>query len=154
MQNYCLPPSLPPLPPFPPSPPLPSLPQQGLNSPHLTTRDCVCLIAAIGTVLSTLPLSELVPPLESLVASRVERLQALAGEEPCSAGKTLVEKELDILGALCHHIYPELREGEGHPVMMLLIQLFPAMQMLISKWCMDHSVVEVCVHVCCVGQPH
>lgn len=121
----------------------PSPLQQGLSSPHLSSCDCVRLVAAIGGVLSTLPLSDLVGPLESLVASRVDRLQALAGEEPSPGVKVQVEKELDVLGALCHHIYPDLKEGERHPVVPLLSQLFPAVQLLITKWCMDHSVVEV-----------
>lgn len=121
----------------------PSIPQQALSSPHLSSRDCVCLIAAIGSVLSTLPVSDLVRPLESLVASQMEHIRTLAQEDPSAGNRTEVERELDMLGALCHHVYPTLREGEGHPVVVLLVQLFPSVQMLISKWCTDHSIVEV-----------
>ena len=108
----------------------------------------MCVVAAIGSVLSTLPLSDLVPPLESLVSLRVERLQALAQENPLPTNHAAVEKELDILGALCHHISPELGEGQQHPVVLLMIQLFPAVQLLVTKWCMDHSIVEVGVSCC------
>ena len=126
-------------------PPSPAPPphQQSLSDPSLSSRECVCVVAAIGSVLSTLPLSDLVPPLESLVSSRVERLQELAGEDPAPSNKPAVEKELDVLGALCHHIYPELGQGERHPVVLLLIQLFPAVQLLVSKWCTDSDIIEV-----------
>ncbi len=82
--------------------------------------------------------------MESLVASRVERIQALAREDPSETNKVQVEKELDILSSLCHHICPNLNQGERHPVVLLLIQLFPAVQTLINKWCRDHSIMEVC----------
>ena len=77
------------------------------------------------------------------MGSMVERIRRLAQEEPSSTNKILVEKELDVLGALCHHIYPDLKEGERHPVVLLLNQLFPAVQLLTSKWCVDHAVIEV-----------
>ncbi len=63
-----------------------------------------------------MPVKDLVPPLESLVGSRVQALQALAMEEPTEAQKPLVEKELAVLSTLCHHIYPTLTDGEQHPV--------------------------------------
>ena len=74
------------------------------------------LAAAIGSVLSSMPLKDLVGPLELLVSSRVQSLQQLAVEEASSERKPLVEKELAVLGALCHHIYPTLQDGEQHPV--------------------------------------
>ena len=47
---------------------------------------------------------------------RVQSLQSLAVQEASEAGKPLVERELAILSAFCHHIYPTLQEGEQHPV--------------------------------------
>ena len=90
--------------------------QAGLTNPDLESRDCVRLVAAIGCVLSSMPLKDLVGPLESLVSSRVQSLQGLAMEEPTEPNKPLVEKELAILSSLCHHIYPTLMDGEQHPV--------------------------------------
>ena len=43
-------------------------------------------------------------------------LQSLAMKEANEIFKSDVLKELDILSALCHHIYPTLQEGEQHPV--------------------------------------
>ena len=63
-----------------------------------------------------MPVKELLPPLESLISSRVASLQALALEEPSPGRKPQVEKELAVLSALCHHIYPSLQDGEQHPV--------------------------------------
>jgi hypothetical protein len=43
-------------------------------------------------------------------------LQSLALKEANESLKSDVLKELDILSALCHHIYPTLQDGEQHPV--------------------------------------
>lgn len=122
--------------------------QAGLANPSLEARDCARLVAAIGSVLSAMPVKELLPPLESLISSRVASLQALALEEPSPGRKPQVEKELAVLSALCHHIYPSLQDGEQHPVVLLLVQLWPSVQKLISSWCTDHDIVEsICVCV-------
>ena len=91
-------------------------PKAGLANLSLESRDCVRLVAAIGSVLSAMPLKELLGPLESLIGSRVRSLQELAAQEAREARKPLVERELAVLSALCHHIYPTLQSGEQHPV--------------------------------------
>ncbi|XP_064386855.1 importin-13-like isoform X2 [Halichondria panicea] len=117
-----------------------------LSNPDLDSRDCVRLISAIGSVLSSMSAKDLLSPLESLVQSRVESLQALAMTDVSPLTKGQVEKELVILSSLCHHIYPTLQSGEEHPVVLLLIQLFPSLQALVSKWCTDHDIVEsICI---------
>ena len=63
-----------------------------------------------------MPLKDLVAPLELLLSSCVQSLQQLAMEKASEERKPLVEKELAVLGALCHHIYPTLEDGEQHPV--------------------------------------
>ena len=83
------------------------------------------MIAAVGSVLSSLPLSDLTGPLESLTASHVDALQRLAVQQvgcvqvkkmhvackrclcfqPSMISHPLVMRELVILSALCHHIY-------------------------------------------------
>ena len=42
---------------------------------NLESRDSVRLVAAIGCVLSSMPVKDLVGPLEALVGSRVESIQ-------------------------------------------------------------------------------
>ena len=42
---------------------------------NLESRDSVRLVAAIGCVLSSMPVKDLVGPLETLVGSRVESIQ-------------------------------------------------------------------------------
>ena len=74
------------------------------------------MVAAIGNVLSTMSTRDLSGPLGVLVASRVKSLEMLARQEPSNALKPAVEKELLILSAFCHHIYPTLLNGEQHPV--------------------------------------
>ena len=90
--------------------------QTALSNPDLDSRDCVRLISAIGSVLSSMSAKDLLSPLESLVQSRVESLQALAMTDVSPLTKGQVEKELVILSSLCHHIYPTLQSGEEHPV--------------------------------------
>jgi hypothetical protein len=88
----------------------------------------------------------LLPALETLVTSRVQSLQSLAVQEAAEASKPLVERELAILSAFCHHIYPTLQDGEQHPVILLFLQLWPSLTSLISKWCSDQDVVEsICI---------
>lgn len=48
-------------------------PQASLS--NLESRDSVRLVAAIGCVLSSMPVKDLVGPLETLVGSRVESIQ-------------------------------------------------------------------------------
>ncbi len=57
--------------------------------------------------------------------------------------KVLLEKELAILGALSHHIYPTVQQGEQHPIFLLLVQIFPVLQSIINNWSSDYDVVEV-----------
>ena len=90
--------------------------QSSLSNPRLEARDCVRMVAAIGNVLSTMPIKELSGPLEVLVGSRVRSLDQLAHQDPSDVSKPMVEKELLILSAFCHHIYPTLLNGEQHPV--------------------------------------
>ena len=90
--------------------------QTALSNPDLSSRDCVRLISAIGSVLSSMSAKDLLSPLESLVQSRVESLQALALTDVSPSTKEQVEKELVVLSSLCHHIYPTLQSGEKHPV--------------------------------------
>lgn len=116
--------------------------ESSLSNPRLEARDCVRLIAAIGNVLSTMPLKDLTTPLGILVASRVRNLELLAQQDPSNATKPMVEKELLILSAFCHHIYPDLLGGEQHPVVVLLAQVWPSLHALISKWCVDSDIVE------------
>ena len=56
----------------------------------------------------------------TLSLPRVQSLQALAVQEASEANKPLVERELAILSAFCHHIYPTLQEGEQHPVSIIM----------------------------------
>ena len=95
------------------------------------------MVAAIGNVLSTMPLQDLSAPLGVLMTSRVKSLEMLAHQNPSNAVKPLVEKELLIVSAFCHHIYPTLLDGEQHPVSVL--------------FCVCCCVVcVVCVCVVCV----
>eukprot|EP00731_Ephydatia_muelleri_P019156 Em0011g1196a len=116
--------------------------ESSLSNPRLEARDCVRMVAAIGNVLSTMPLQDLSAPLGVLMTSRVKSLEMLAHQNPSNAVKPLVEKELLIVSAFCHHIYPTLLDGEQHPVVILLAQLWPSLHALINKWCIDQDIVE------------
>ena len=94
-------------------------------------------------MLSVLPVSDLLPPLEALISGRVDDLRSLAEQEPSEMNKVLLEKELAVLGALSHHIYPTIQEGEQHPIFLLLVQIFPVLQSIINTWNSDYDIVEV-----------
>ncbi len=90
--------------------------QAALSDPGLNTQNSIRLVSAVCSVLSSLPVKDLMQPLQSLVQCRIQSLQDLAAMEAEPAVRDQVKKELDILSALCHHIYPTLLDGEQHPV--------------------------------------
>jgi len=100
-------------------------------------------VVAIGSVLSVLPVCDLLPPLEVLISGLVDNLRSLADQAPSEMNKVLLEKELAVLGALSHHIYPTIQEGEQHPIFLLLVQIFPVLQTIINSWTSDYDIVEV-----------
>ena len=59
----------------------------------------------------------------ALFHCRVQSLQSLALQEATESNKPQVERELIILSAFCHHIYPTLQKGEEHPVSIQLLSL-------------------------------
>ena len=78
---------------------------------------CVCVCLATMSVFAHTEFDIRVSSASPVVDHcRVQSLQSLAVQEASEAGKPLVERELAILSAFCHHIYPTLQEGEQHPV--------------------------------------
>ena len=68
--------------------------QASLSS--LESRDSVRLVAAIGCVLSSMPVKDLVGPLETLVGSRVESIQVSRGNNNLSSFSTIICELLDL----------------------------------------------------------
>lgn len=59
------------------------------------------VVAAVGSVLSAMPLGELVSPLESLITSRVQRFQQLAEEQVSTTYIFTCLSLLVLLNSLC-----------------------------------------------------
>ena len=75
--------SLPLLPSLPPSLSLSSflslsLLKAAFSNPGISADQCAIIIAAVGSILSSLPLSSLTQPLDVLLHSRIDSIQALA----------------------------------------------------------------------------
>ena len=68
--------------------------QASLSS--LESRDSVRLVAAIGCVLSSMPVKDLVGPLETLVGSRVESIQVSRDNNNLSSFSTIICELLDL----------------------------------------------------------
>ncbi len=87
-----------------------------LSDPGQECQTCVRVVCAVGCVLSSMSVKDLLEPLQSLVECRVRSLQELASAEPDLSIRDRVWTGVEILSAVCHHIYPTLGHGEQHPV--------------------------------------
>ena len=70
-----------------------------LSDTSIDVKHCIPMIAAVGSVLSSLPLSDLTAPLESLTAAHVDTLQRLATQQVSSYLNNMVEQIVKIKSA-------------------------------------------------------
>ncbi|KAG9273698.1 importin-13-like isoform X1 [Astyanax mexicanus] len=119
---------------------------------HKTTQ-IMWLMQALGYLLSSLPDEEILGKLLSLLSPHIQQLERLANETPSPASKL---STLHILG-LISSIFSTLdlntqREGQedsrnshfqphANPVVVVLQQVFPLIQTLLSKWLKETEVV-------------
>uniref|UniRef100_A0A1X7UBK3 Importin N-terminal domain-containing protein n=1 Tax=Amphimedon queenslandica TaxID=400682 RepID=A0A1X7UBK3_AMPQE len=116
--------------------------QAAFSNPGISSDQCAIMIAAVGLILSSLPLSSLSQPLDILLHSRIENIQTLANGQPSMQTHPLVMKELTILNSFCRHVIPSVQEGEQHPVLTVLIRLWPSLKELLGKWMGDSEVIS------------
>ncbi|XP_043941377.1 importin-13 [Protopterus annectens] len=120
------------------------------------TSQCMWLMQALGFLLSTLQVEEILKNLHSLISPYIQQLETLADETPNSSNKMAIIHILGLLSNLfatldISHHDDDLEGTEvkkqplvpgPNPVVMVLQQVFQLIQKVLSKWLNDAQVVE------------
>ncbi|KAM4604833.1 importin-13-like [Polymixia lowei] len=121
------------------------------------SSQCMWLMQALGFLLSALPGEEILGRLHSLITPHVQRLDTLAQQEPNPSNKPSVIHILGMLSSLFTTLdvnkQADSLEGAApgrstpsqtthNPIVVVLQQVFPLIQNILSKWLDDSDVVE------------
>ncbi|XP_043989085.1 importin-13-like [Gambusia affinis] len=122
------------------------------------SSQCMWLMQALGFLLSALPAEEILGRLHSLISPHIQQLDSLVRQEPDPATKQGIVSILGLLSSLFttldvnRHADGLDEEDASHrltaaqsiqnPVVVVLQQVFPLIQTIISKWLHDSEVVE------------
>jgi hypothetical protein len=117
--------------------------QEALSNPQVPFEHSSILVAAVCSVLSSLSLSSLSEPLEFLLNSIIQNLQSLASQQPSLSIYPMIKKELTILNAFSSHLVPKLAAGEQHPVLSILLKVWPSLKTLLLNWIGDADIVGI-----------
>ncbi|XP_017558872.1 importin-13 isoform X2 [Pygocentrus nattereri] len=120
---------------------------------HKSTQS-MWLMQALGYLLSSLPDEEVLGKLLSLLSPHIQQLERLANEMPSPASKLSTVHILGLLSSLFSTLDLNA-QGEGqedvraarsqprtNPVVVVLQQVFPLIQNLLSKWVKEAEVVK------------
>ncbi|KAM4728316.1 importin-13-like [Anableps anableps] len=122
------------------------------------SSQCMWLMQALGFLLSALPAEDILGRLHALITPHIQQLDSLARQEPDPANKQGVMYILGMLSSLFTTLdvnrhadgleeddsSPRLAASQSiqNPVVVVLQQVFPLIQTIISKWLHDSEVVE------------
>ncbi|XP_014851038.1 PREDICTED: importin-13-like isoform X1 [Poecilia mexicana] len=122
------------------------------------SSQCMWLMQALGFLLSALPAEEILGRLHSLISPHIQQLDSLVRLEPDPATKQGIMSILGLLSSLFTTLdvnrqadgldeedaSPRLTAAQSiqNPVVVVLQQVFPLIQTIISKWLHDSEVVE------------
>ncbi|KAI4890303.1 hypothetical protein NFI96_017720, partial [Prochilodus magdalenae] len=120
---------------------------------HKSTQS-MWLMQALGYLLSFLPEEEILGKLLSLLSPHIQQLERVANETPSAASKLSTVHNLSLLSSLFSTLDLNA-QGEGqedirtarsgprtNPVVVVLQQVFPLIQNLLSKWLKETEVVK------------
>nr|XP_055058873.1 importin-13 [Misgurnus anguillicaudatus]XP_055058875.1 importin-13 [Misgurnus anguillicaudatus] len=120
---------------------------------------CMWLMQGLGYLLSSLSSEEIPGKLLSLVTPHIQQLEKLASEPPSSTNKCPIVHILGLLSSLFstfdlnqqNETLDVMRTSQiqprDNPVVLVLQQTFPLIQIIVSKWLNEAEVVEA---VCAV----
>ncbi|TNM97983.1 hypothetical protein fugu_014229 [Takifugu bimaculatus] len=121
------------------------------------SSQCMWLMQALGFLLSALPEDQVLVRLHSLISPHVQQLDTLSTEEPNPTNKQSIVHILGMLSSLFTTLdvtrQADTFEGASsqtaapsqctqNPVVVVLQQVFPLIQTLLSRWLEDSEVVE------------
>ncbi|XP_051943628.1 importin-13-like isoform X1 [Hippocampus zosterae] len=121
------------------------------------SSQCMWLMQALGFLLSALPAEEILGKLHSLISPHIQQMDSLAQQAADPAHKQSIIHILGMLSSLFSSLdfnrYADGFEGAVHaapphpqttrnPVVVVLEQVYPLIQNILSKWLEDTEVVE------------
>ncbi|XP_052776620.1 importin-13-like [Mya arenaria] len=123
--------------------------QAALARGHLKSRENVRLMSCIGQVLSVLPYSDIIEQLNPILIPHIAELEQLAKQQPSGAVKNSILLKLNMLSWLFSSLDTDREmsadkpKKEGpKPVFMILQQIAPILQTIVSNWINDTGVIE------------
>lgn len=129
--------------------------KSALESGNLKSRENIRIMSCVGQVLSVLPFEEIMENLNPILTPHLQELEQLTKQEPSASVKTGLLLKLNMLSWLFASLDTERDSGETEagkqpkvksttpkPVFVILQQIAPMLQTIVSNWIMDAGVVE------------
>lgn len=132
--------------------------QNALNSNILKSKDCIRLMCSIGQVLSVLEFEEIMQYLNAILTPHLQQMDELSKQEPSTAVKNAILLKLKMLTWLFQSLDTDREQVENgddgeektvkvksdkpKPVFVVLQQVAPIIQALVTKWIADDSIIE------------
>ncbi|KAL8610594.1 hypothetical protein ACOMHN_006313 [Nucella lapillus] len=130
--------------------------QMILQQEVLLERDAMRLMSCIGQVLSVLPIPDIMNYLQAILVPRLEHLQQLVRQEPSDSVQKQLVFQVQLLSWLFSTLdtnkvsesqdTPQAQEpgpSPPKPVFVVMQQILPTVQELVTKWKAQPAVVEV-----------
>ncbi|XP_078575480.1 importin-13-like isoform X4 [Branchiostoma floridae x Branchiostoma japonicum] len=129
--------------------------QNALTGNVMKAKDSIRLMHAVGSLLSVLPVQDILNYLHAILGPHVQQLEASLNEQPSASSKAIVVQKLNMLSMLFSALdirrpeseeaekrQPKPRADEPQPVLLVLQQVYPIVQRLVSQWIADTGVIE------------
>ncbi|XP_066298980.1 importin-13-like [Branchiostoma lanceolatum] len=129
--------------------------QNALTGNIMKAKDSIRLMHAVGSLLSVLPVQDILNYLHAILGPHVQQLEASLNEQPSASSKAIVVQKLNMLSMLFSSLdirrpeseeaekrQPKPRADEPQPVLLVLQQVYPIVQRLVSQWIADTGVIE------------
>ncbi|XP_078656560.1 importin-13-like isoform X1 [Branchiostoma floridae x Branchiostoma belcheri] len=129
--------------------------QNALTGNVMKAKDSIRLMHAVGSLLSVLPVQDILNYLHAILGPHVQQLEASLNEQPSASSKATVIQKLNMLSMLFSALdirrpeseeaekrQPKPRADEPQPVLLVLQQVYPIVQRLVSQWIADTGVIE------------
>ncbi|XP_074641509.1 importin-13-like [Tubulanus polymorphus] len=129
--------------------------QTALSCNALKSRESIRLMSSIGHILSVCPLQDIMQYLNALLLPHIQQLQVLVSQSQSATTKSGILLKMKMISGLfgslnINHDESDDEEGQKRaaqrqgpqPVLIILQELFPLMQVISEKWITDPGVVE------------
>ncbi|KAJ8305632.1 hypothetical protein KUTeg_016177 [Tegillarca granosa] len=131
--------------------------KNALDGNILKARERIRLMSALGQVLSVLPFDDIMQYLNTLLTPVIQELGQLVKQEPTPAVRANISLKLNMLSWMVASLdtdrptsenmegqkQQEVKLDQPKPVFLVMQQVAPIVQELLSKWMNDASIVEL-----------